>query len=507
VIYNVMDPPYNAVGNGTTDDSGAIQSAANDAGAAGGGIVYLPTPPVAYAISTGIQLQSNTTIEGDNTGSTTVLALNGMVTFGGLSSIMVTNTMADSGPFSAIVQSYITVRNLTFNNNAPGNMSSGTKDEAAVYFDGAGYLLIENCTVKNCFNHGISVQLNDDPTTSAPGFIRILNNVVDIMPTRAMSGGKYVLTSGNLSMRVMGLDNVIIDGNMIGFQNETWANDAIDTPGSSSVAITNNLITWSTDGIGTELDSDYTIAGNLISNCIGYGIRSFQNMSGSEATNRIAITNNVVVGVSPGDINPTLGPTLTGIHVDQGGNNDNVDCIVSGNILYGPFDAAGINVGAVQGTCVGNMVDLQGHTYTSTGITIGNDNWTVSGNTIRFGTTGIAIPSVQNNLVVEGNNLKNLTNLLTATSGYPKNSKISQNVGFNPPDPSTISQPGIGTSLVTNANPFDCMVYIWGGSGVQVAVDGAPSMATGTPISIRVPATGTIKLAYTTAPTWYWIPE
>lgn len=40
--YNVMDAPYNATGNGTTDDTAAVNAALSAAEAAGGGVVYFP---------------------------------------------------------------------------------------------------------------------------------------------------------------------------------------------------------------------------------------------------------------------------------------------------------------------------------------------------------------------------------------------------------------------------------------------------------------------------------
>ena len=54
--------PYNATGNGTTDDTAAIQSAINAASSAGGGIVYLPTGN--YYIGGNLEVKSGVTLCG-----------------------------------------------------------------------------------------------------------------------------------------------------------------------------------------------------------------------------------------------------------------------------------------------------------------------------------------------------------------------------------------------------------------------------------------------------------
>ena len=64
-IFNVTDPTYGAIGNGTTDDTAAIQAAINAAHAAGGGTVYVPPSTAGYRIATGLTLYAHITFKGD----------------------------------------------------------------------------------------------------------------------------------------------------------------------------------------------------------------------------------------------------------------------------------------------------------------------------------------------------------------------------------------------------------------------------------------------------------
>lgn len=82
-FYNVKNSPYNAAGNGITDDRTAIQTALNDAGSAGGGTVFLP--PGSYKISTTLNVPSGVELRGsydymhahENLDTTVLLAYNG----------------------------------------------------------------------------------------------------------------------------------------------------------------------------------------------------------------------------------------------------------------------------------------------------------------------------------------------------------------------------------------------------------------------------------------------
>ena len=59
---NVRDAPYNAVGDGTTDDTNAFQRALNDTGTMGGGIVFAPTGT--YLINSHLIVPSATVLKG-----------------------------------------------------------------------------------------------------------------------------------------------------------------------------------------------------------------------------------------------------------------------------------------------------------------------------------------------------------------------------------------------------------------------------------------------------------
>ncbi|MCC3372124.1 glycoside hydrolase family 55 protein [Cohnella sp. REN36] len=61
-FYNIKSSPYNAVGDGTTDDMSAIQNALNAASSAGGGTVYVP--PSKYLVSGTLSVPSNVELRG-----------------------------------------------------------------------------------------------------------------------------------------------------------------------------------------------------------------------------------------------------------------------------------------------------------------------------------------------------------------------------------------------------------------------------------------------------------
>jgi hypothetical protein len=133
---NVQAPPYNATGNGTTDDTAAIQSAIAAAQAAGGGTVYFPagtylcTPTASPALSvTG----NNVRLLGPSRGSA-VLKKNG-------NGVLLSMSGPSTDPTGATHVRYCTLENLKINGNG------GTGSCLQLYY-------ADNVTVRDVFFTG-----------------------------------------------------------------------------------------------------------------------------------------------------------------------------------------------------------------------------------------------------------------------------------------------------------------------------------------------------------------
>jgi hypothetical protein len=131
IFINVKGAPYNAAGNGTTDDSSAIQSALNAANAAGGGVVYFPTGT--YKCNTGL------TIPGDH------IMLLGDQMFASVIKKGADVVLLDvSGTDSNTHRNNFTMRNLQLDGN---NNSSWTKPLLRSFY--SGMIQMENIYFHN----------------------------------------------------------------------------------------------------------------------------------------------------------------------------------------------------------------------------------------------------------------------------------------------------------------------------------------------------------------------
>ena len=143
--YNVQESPYEARGDGSTDDWRAIQEAINDADAAGGGIVYFPGGT--YVVSRTLTLYSDIYLVGAGIDATRVKlrdeANTDLLVTAGYEEAVGTGQIELGVEFTGLVD-------LTLEGNSARN-SSGTG------FKHYGRcLVIRNATIAYCADDGIS---------------------------------------------------------------------------------------------------------------------------------------------------------------------------------------------------------------------------------------------------------------------------------------------------------------------------------------------------------------
>jgi Pectate lyase superfamily protein len=529
-VYDVK--VYGAHGDGINPDATFIQSALDAASDAGGGTVYFP--PGQYLLETAILADSETVLQGNPGGTasgdssaTSILVAENNIGGGNLNlaNILIANKDFQRSPWPGhLWKDNITVRDLTLNGNAKGN--SRANGNAAIYFQGVKNVRIERCGVFSCANHGISVVSTTQADTDRQGNVWIRDNILDILPTRALAQ-PHELLSGNIVIRCQALNSVTIEGNVIGANGPsswipTWSNDAIDCPTCSQVVVRRNLIQWATDGVGSNNSSDAIVVDNIVQNCIGDGISSFA--SEGSGVSYYTVARNVIISA----FNPPLGlgPMAFALRAVSANQDDPSPYVTySDNICFGPFRGGAIDVEVSNATVCGNQIDCQGNAtggpYNSSGIVIKESACTVRFNTIRnqTGTSGAAAIVISGSplkgLVVTGNNIddSNVTPINITT--LPQESLIVDNSGIS--TYGTIIQPSVTVNApFSNPFPFDCSVYLTPGSApiMSVSVDGVltsySSTLNGTamcPFKVKQDGSIDVQIGSGSSPSWAWIPD
>ena len=327
---------FGAVGNGTTDDTLAIQSAINT-----GKNVYVPQASVSYLV-TGLTINTQSqTIYGDGGNSLFKLA-------NGSNKSLVT-----------VSASYVTLRNLGMDCNKANQSTIVDSFGSGVWTTGVSNLTVSNCNIFNPIRNGIASSFSNQNCLYE-------NNKI----SNAGFTGIYNVNSS------FPLSNSIITGNTIvspvqdgigtpGIQDCTISNNIIITPGVAAIALesysTNTVISGNTikgTGLtdtsnGIQLNDGYniTVIGNSVNGC-GYGTVS----SGTNTvTNSVSIIGNTYYQCGNND---------AAIEI-QGGfitsasylNCYNIGATVSGNSIYNSPNA-GILVTAMSNVSViGNSIN------------------------------------------------------------------------------------------------------------------------------------------------------
>ena len=368
---------YGAVGDGTTDDTAAIQAAVTAASQ-----VFIP--PGTYKISSAIVLPANVELYGN--GDASVLKL-------------YANTVMLS-----VLTSSVTIRDLKIDGNS-GAYTNVSNNAVYVNWTGSAQsrVVIKRVTIRNIAGAGV-IALGVSGTPSSD--IRIEGNDIENTGTHGIIVQDYV-------------SNVFILGNRVKATGLLVA----DRPGitaaryGSNVTIANNICIGSVSalgssvhGISSDLTTNSTISGNVISNWVGYGIEVGGSSNCTISANSINTTARAGIAISGNQTDPLLGSNVS---------------IIGNNITSAATSGIYSFISGATGTMFHTNITVSGNVITSTtsdsGISLGFCNRLSITNNAVYGAFLSGLYTVDcKSVIVSANTLVNnncvaLKNILSIT--------------------------------------------------------------------------------------------
>jgi hypothetical protein len=296
---NVKDPPYNAAGNGVTDDTSAIQSAINDAA---GETVYFPPGTYLVGALTG-SATAATVLLGNNPLTSILLAKPNtlfMVTLNSDGSTV--RNLGFIGPLKNSMQpfvgsTFISVgSNTTLSNVLIDSIVAKEASWVGIVLDGTMNAIVQNSDI-SCGAMCIYVAR---PARN----IKIKNNVFHHL--------------GQSAGAIRG-DGILIEGNMIRHAGPVGGGFIIVT-GSKNIVLSNNLCSDQAGGLAelqpsnkdfntnTEFGSECIAKGNVMFRIFGIGLNTFRD--GSVITDNAFIDCGIGAQVDASTCQPGIVPDL-----------------------------------------------------------------------------------------------------------------------------------------------------------------------------------------------------
>jgi Pectate lyase superfamily protein len=470
-VFNVKSSTYGATGNGSTDDTTALQSAIT-AAASAGGVVYLP--PGTYVISVPLTVTGNgVSIWGAGPGATTIHIAN---SFTGTGAIIVTG----AADFQAA--------NFGFNSTSTTTYSSNPF-ALGIQVNHSSRAIITN--ILGTALNGYTVEIVSDATGDS--YYPILTGV------HAVAGKDGIHLLGTASS----------DHNMGAF-------------------ITNCTVEQLQNGDGLLIEDVFDCAVNGLEGGVSAGTGSVVHIRGIGGAHYLS---NMDIGATISGA-PATGPTVL---IDASGSGSPYAVAISNSIIeYGTpcvsvaagsdivfhgchFVGGGINGFLSSGAC--NRVSITGCYFDQNGYVAGANhfdfNWGSSGEVLLTGNYfctngGSGAQQVTSACAVSAGTTRFINNIFDGATPFLSTfpTLARNNSGYNPIG--AIGPPSIPSSTTAFPSPYgsDAMVYITAGSSTcAVAISGTsvltiPSAGVGT---VRVPVTESITLTYSNAPTWKWM--
>lgn len=391
---------FGAAGNGTTDDTTALQSALNS----GADAIYVPEGT--YLVSTQLAIPSNVMLYGDGAGSV-ILAT---------TSIIVVGVTGTSGSHKSGAQ----IKNLKIRRT--GNAST--------------IQLVEFTYADDCYIQNV---IFDGGSSTYPGsFIGYSVNQLQIVSCQFIGGSACQLTSygvvaGNpwstncvikdcymSAAAHQGFDfyyvqNLIVDGCIAHGRTSTYGCGFIIEYQATNVTFTNCISYSNTrSGFYYEPNTAYGIATVVFNNCISYS----NGEAGLYAQNSFGLVVNggAYWGSTTSFTGSNGGISLVG---------NNLDCVVSGAYIHSN-QVAGLTIESVQGASI-----------------TGNNFYNNNGPALNFTSTSQGV-------VVEGNSFNSNNSI---ASGWVENQTgIFPNYAWTAYTPTVYSNDGTTTVSISNSS-------------------------------------------------------
>lgn len=449
---------YGATGNGVTDDTDAIQAAID-----AGGLVFAPAGK--YLVNKPLVLHSGMQFVGAGKGITTMVVGPTLAANGG-------------GVFQKVVPTGdsltdVLVSDLSIDGTASG--SGGSVDGVYIDTSASNSILINNILTQNVYAYNLRYGFRQDGNNGSAGPSSSETWTIGCHADSCLAGFIATGTYAAQYALCFATNNVAAG----------WATGGVSPgitvwTGNGPTTLT-KMLGCHVEGNGITVNGVYitttdgTVDDLTISDVTEFGLYYIASEgAGSDLSN----INVYGCGFS--------GITLSG--QNSGGQLTNFtlwDVATSPNNLnYGEGDALAIASGD---WAVSNGFATISSIAPSYAIGVGvnsNDSYTkITVDNYYIGTA----PSVANLFIHNAQ-----TGVL----------KISNCFGYNPTGAQTApTVPASGTAL-TNPFPFDCTVYVNGGTVTGVAIGGTSTGATSG--AFRVAAGQSITLTYSAAPTWTW---
>lgn len=475
---------YGAAGNGTTDDTTAIQAALT---AGAGQTVYFPQGT--YLVSRQLVLGAGTTIRFDDATfkiNATVAA--GILTFAvpdvsmygafsvnaaGFATPFIVGTLGGDRFYADVHASITNANAVPSANNYLFRVTQCNGVRIGGYITNTG-----NSPWLVRVDRGSNIEISDvvtPPLTVTNGSFGVVMaqdttgvgtiSNVNIHDCQINGGG---VLAGVYGAIVVGTATTAITCSQVTISNCTVINttgscDGIDVVLAQYVTITNCVLVSCTEGINVSGCTAVTVTG-----CVAITCRAFGFSAGDPT---VAFATNAVTFVN-----------CEGFGCGQGG---------VGSAQFLVYAPVGVSTNVVH--FEGCTAFAEGQSQFELSITGGGGtvfDVLVNGGLWIGGTVGHVLDNVgtsPNNQVFRAKNA----------------SQINPKGGLGAATPAVPAS----NAVVTNNTGYDCEVYINGGAVTVVTVGGVATGITATNNHVHVPTGGTIAMTYSVAPTWVWVGE